>query len=260
MANPHFLNSDIKVPAAIQARLSRRQFLKSAALASAVASAPTSLAIATEGKSDADLTADLAPDLSKEPWRTLNSVLEHLLPNSDKGPGARELNILNYFVNVLEYQPIDKEEKTFINNGVGWINGYTQQTYQQDFVTLGFEDKEKSLRTIAKSRAGENWINTLLTYLIEGMLAPAAYGGNPEGLGWKWLSHQAGFPMPDKGKRYYELPAYAKIDISEISDSADSRDTSTTGDSRYSSNENKTAALTNNKPRAVNPVQKKGMA
>ncbi|WP_394172919.1 gluconate 2-dehydrogenase subunit 3 family protein [Thalassotalea litorea] len=256
MANQHFLNMDIKVPQVIQARLSRRQFLKSAALASAAASAPVSLAMAADGNSE----PEPSPDLQQEPWQTLNSVLEHLLPNSDKGPGAKELNILNYFVNVLEHQPIDKDEKTFINNGIGWLNGYTQQTYQQDFFELGFEDKEKSLRTIAKSRAGENWINTLLTYLIEGMLAPAAYGGNPEGLGWKWLSHQAGFPMPDKGKRYYELPAYAKIDISEIADSADSRDTSATGDSRYSSNENKTAALTNNKPRAVNPVQKKGMA
>ncbi|TKB46343.1 gluconate 2-dehydrogenase subunit 3 family protein [Thalassotalea mangrovi] len=240
MANQHFLNTDIKVPPAIQARVSRRQFLKSAALASAAASAPVSLAFAADGKP--------SPDLKKEPWQTLNSVLEHLLPISDKGPGAKELKILDYFVNVLEHQPIDKEEKTFIENGVGWLNGYTQQTHKQDFVGLGFDDKEKSLRTIAKSRAGENWINTLLTYLIEGMLAPAVYGGNPEGLGWKWLNHQAGFPMPDKGKRYYELPAYARIDVVEAEDSSEVAD------------DNKTASVTGRKLKSKNPVQKKGMA
>ncbi|QDP02776.1 gluconate 2-dehydrogenase subunit 3 family protein [Thalassotalea sp. PS06] len=243
MANQHFLNTDIKVPQAIQARLSRRQFLKSAALASAAASAPVSLAMAADGESD----PDASPNLNQEPWQTLNSVLEHLLPNSEKGPGAKELKILEYLVNVVEHQPIDKDEKTFINNGVGWLNGYTQQTYQQDFVALGFDDKEKSLRTIAKSRAGENWINTLLTYLIEGMLAPAAYGGNPEGLGWKWLSHQAGFPMPDKGKRYYELPAYARINVSETSADTDTSKSDKAGST-------KTAKVADSK------LQKKGMA
>ena len=29
------------------------------------------------------------------------------------------------------------------------------------------------------------------------------YGGNPDGIGWKWLMHPPGFPRPPKGKTYH---------------------------------------------------------
>jgi gluconate 2-dehydrogenase gamma chain len=45
------------------------------------------------------------------------------------------------------------------------------------------------------------------------MLSPASYGGNPDGIGWQWLEHQAGFPLPEKGQRYFELPTRARIDL-----------------------------------------------
>ena len=43
------------------------------------------------------------------------------------------------------------------------------------------------------------------------MLTPPSYGGNPNGIGWQWLEHQAGFPLPPAGKRYYELPGQQAI-------------------------------------------------
>ena len=48
------------------------------------------------------------------------------------------------------------------------------------------------------------------------MLAPPIYGGNPNGIGWQWLKHKPGFPLPEQGKRYYELSAYAAIKITNI--------------------------------------------
>jgi gluconate 2-dehydrogenase gamma chain len=52
------------------------------------------------------------------------------------------------------------------------------------------------------------------------MLAPPAYGGNPDGIGWQWLEHQGGFPLPKVGQRYFELPprgrAKNQIAIREI--------------------------------------------
>jgi hypothetical protein len=41
------------------------------------------------------------------------------------------------------------------------------------------------------------------------MLSPPSYGGNPNGIGWQWLEHKAGFPLPEKGQRYFELPKRA---------------------------------------------------
>jgi gluconate 2-dehydrogenase gamma chain len=79
---------------------------------------------------------------------------------------------------------------------------------QRPFVDLTHEQKEQILRGISQSVAGENWLTTLLGYLFEAMLAPPAYGGNPQGIGWQWLQHQAGFPLPEQGQRYWEIPGY----------------------------------------------------
>ena len=35
---------------------------------------------------------------------------------------------------------------------------------------------------------------------------PAAYGGNTDGIGWRWLEYVPGFPLPGPGTRYAELP------------------------------------------------------
>ena len=76
---------------------------------------------------------------------------------------------------------------------------------------LTLQEKETILRAISKSRAGENWLSNLVGYIFEAMLSPPSYGGNPDGIGWQWLEHQAGFPLPPMGKRYYELPGQQAI-------------------------------------------------
>lgn len=72
------------------------------------------------------------------------------------------------------------------------------------------------MRGISASRAGNNWLNTLINYLYEAMLSPPSYGGNPNGIGWTWLEHQAGFPLPPAGKRYFELPGAHQISIKNL--------------------------------------------
>ena len=176
----------------------RRQFMKSAAGVSAIAALPT---YAKNAKNES-----LEKHLKTEPWLTLNSVLEHLLPNSETGPGAKEINAIQYLLNVVYEQRVEQDEIDFIFKGVGWLNGYSQSQNSLDFQFLNNEQKEVTLKGISQSRAGENWLNTLLIYLFEAMLSPPSYGGNPDGTGWKWLEHQAGFPLPNKGDRYYEIP------------------------------------------------------
>lgn len=207
-----FFDQSYRTPSWLQKRLSRRHFLKSAALASAATAVPMSALAA----------AKLAiADLSIEPWRSLDAVLNHLLPSSDSGPGAKELKVVHYVFNVINSQPSDPAEQEFISNGVGWLNGYTQKNSATDFALLNNDQKEAALRAISQSTAGENWLSTLLSYIFEAMLAPPSYGGNPDGIGWQWLNHQAGFPLPPTGKRYYELPSYAlnkaqRINITDI--------------------------------------------
>ena len=39
-------------------------------------------------------------------------------------------------------------------------------------------------------------------YIFEALLSDPVYGGNPEGIGWRWLGHRPGFPRPNQRNRY----------------------------------------------------------
>ncbi|WP_371187852.1 gluconate 2-dehydrogenase subunit 3 family protein [Thalassotalea maritima] len=199
-----FFDDNYQPPKSIVARISRRQFLKAAAVTSAITALPAST-----------LAKAANVDFNVEPWATLDHVMQHLLPSSETGPGAKDFAAINYLYLLITEQPIAEDEKQFIKNGVGWLNGYTEKNMSAKFIHLTTAQKEQALKQISRSRAGENWISTLLSYLFEAMLAPSAYGGNPNGIGWQWLNHQAGFPMPSKDKRYWQLPAYGQINVKQ---------------------------------------------
>jgi gluconate 2-dehydrogenase gamma chain len=194
-------------------QLSRRNLLKSAAGATGMMALPAfSLDIKTQ--------TSLVTLTKTDPWLTLDATLAHLLPRSATGPSAADINALAYLHQVMTVQPMSLQEKKFIVKGVGWLNDFANSQYSKVFVRLSFDEKELLLRSISRSSAGENWLNTLLNYIFEAMLTPPAYGGNPDGVGWQWLEHQEGFPLPKVGQRYFELPprgkAKNKIAIGEI--------------------------------------------
>lgn len=189
-----------------QARHSRRNFLKSASGMSAMASLPV-FAIPTKKH------IKISTLILTDPWLTLDATLNQLLPKSPSGPSASDINATAYLYQVMTVQPTDPEEKDFILKGVGWLNGYANSEKSSAFVNLSFTDKESLLKGISKSRAGRNWLNTLIGYIYQAMLSPESYGGNPNGIGWQWLEHQAGFPLPKEGQRYFELPTRARVSL-----------------------------------------------
>lgn len=142
---------------------------------------------------------------AREPWLTLAAVQEHLFPSDSDAPGARQIHATAYLKNVIDHHDIKPSEKDFIQNGVKWLNGVAKEEYAANFIELNQEKKESTLRKVAQSRAGESWISTLLTYIIEALLSSPTYGGNPNGIGWQWLEHQPGFPQPPVNKLYYRL-------------------------------------------------------
>ncbi|MBU2894624.1 gluconate 2-dehydrogenase subunit 3 family protein [Colwellia sp. D2M02] len=208
-----FFDESYQTPEFIKNKnLTRRRLLKSAAGVGAASVFPAF-------SFNADVQKALSSLLNSDPWLTLNATLEHLLPESPttnsnnttaQDISAKQINATAYLYQIMTIQPTEQAEKDFILKGVGWLNGYAQSEKKQSFVELGFTEKEQLLKGINQSRAGQNWLNTLLGYIFEAMLTPAAYGGNPKGIGWQWLEHQGGFPLPEKGQRYFELPPRAK--------------------------------------------------
>ena len=193
-----------------QAQQGRRGFLKSAAGMGALASLPV---FSVSAKTQISLNELLNTLVKTDPWLTLDATLNQLLPSSPTGPSASEIRATAYLHQVMTVQPTEQDEKDFILKGVGWLNGYANSEKSADFAQLSFSDKEQLLRGISRSTAGQNWLNTLLGYIFQAMLSPPSYGGNPNGIGWAWLEHQAGFPLPEKGQRYFELPTRARIDL-----------------------------------------------
>jgi gluconate 2-dehydrogenase gamma chain len=221
-----FFDSNFKTPNFIhvkekhQQQLSRRGLLKSAAGIAAVGALPSFHLAANDIDNLAKLT-------KTDPWLTLNATLNHLLPKSSTNSeedtvndiSAQSINALAYLHQIMTVQPTAQDEKEFILKGVGWLNSYAKSEKNKQFVELNADDKEQLLRGISKSRAGGNWLNTLIGYIFQAMLAPPSYGGNTNGAGWKWLEHQAGFPLPEKGQRYFELPPRAKARTTNDSNS-----------------------------------------
>lgn len=140
-----------------------------------------------------------------DPWKTLDPVQQHLFPSEPDAPGAREIHALEYLRFVVSDPKVDAGEREFILEGTGWLEGIALEMHQAPFAELGFEQREAVLLRIAASSAGENWLSTLLYYLMEALLTDPAYGGNPGGIGWQWLRHIPGFPRPTPDKIYPRL-------------------------------------------------------
>ena len=141
----------------------------------------------------------------KEPWKTIAAVQEHLFPADENSPGAQDIQALNFLQNMLNAPDVEKSTREHIINGVGWLNDLSIQTYKHTFIELDDKKREKILRKIEQSRAGSRWLSLLMTYLLEALLSDPVYGGNKEGIGWKWLEHQPGYPTPTKDKQYFKL-------------------------------------------------------
>jgi gluconate 2-dehydrogenase gamma chain len=150
--------------------------------------------------------AGLSAAQREDPWEVIAQVQQHLFPDESESPGARAVNALAYLQGVMEDSRIPRDERDFVLRGVAWLQGMAQQRQASGFLQMSTADQDELLRRIARSEAGENWLSTLLTYLFEALLTAPAYGGNPGGVGWKWLEYVPGFPLPDADTVHARLP------------------------------------------------------
>jgi gluconate 2-dehydrogenase gamma chain len=176
----------------------RRTFLKQVSALLAL----TTIPIALNAKTD-QITLNI--EWREDPWWTLYEVQEHLFPHMEDSPGAKDLQATLYLKRELADPQVSRKEADFIVKGVEWLNDMAEKTQSARFVDLDYEKREAVLRQIEKSNEGQRWISLVIYYVIEALLTDPVYGGNPDGSGWKWLSHHAGFPRPTADKVYSKL-------------------------------------------------------
>jgi gluconate 2-dehydrogenase gamma chain len=210
-----FFNKNYQTPEWFKQKRSRRALLKGALKSAAGVGISTCIpasVLASDSANNQESDKQRQEALKTDRWQTLAAVLAHMLPASkstskEADISADKINAVIYLYNVIHLQPTTQAEIDFIYKGVGWLNSYSQSEYSVAFVTLNHEKKESLLRNISKSTAGNNWLSTLLDYLLEAILSPPIYGGNTDKAGWEYLEHQGGFPLPTAGTRYYEVPS-----------------------------------------------------
>jgi len=142
---------------------------------------------------------------AQAPWTTLRAVLAHLLPHSDDAPGADDIHAIGYLHDTLENPAADADAKARVVEGAARIEALAQAQQQQPFAALGAEPREALLREFEGQRGGSAWLSSLLTFLMEALLADPVYGGNTDQAGWRWLGHQPGFPRPPADKTWFRL-------------------------------------------------------
>jgi gluconate 2-dehydrogenase gamma chain len=184
-----------------QQLLDRRRFLIGAA------GGALTLLFGRAGKAVGSDDADASDALSEaQRWELIEVVQQQLFPSEADAPGARELNAREFLQRAMAEPDRDPQEGAFILQGAGWLQQLAQQDGGQGFAALDPPGREALLRRIAASQAGENWLSTLLLFILQALLTDPIYGGNPGGIGWAWLRHTPGFPQPEQP--YYQLPFF----------------------------------------------------
>ena len=143
--------------------------------------------------------------LSKQQWQTLAAVQEHLFPSELDAPGAKDINASNYLLSVLTAPDFKASEREFIQNGIIQLEKTVKNLQYQPFISLSISQKETALSQLETEPNGKQWLRAILEYILEALLSDPIYGGNPNGIGWQWLEHQAGFPRPPENRKYYQL-------------------------------------------------------
>lgn len=137
--------------------------------------------------------------------RIIEHLQNHLFPNYNNSPSAKDVNSLAYLHFVLLDEEIDIRDRKFIKNGITWLEEEAISKYSKSFVDLTEEEKELLLKGIIEKNWGERFISNVLSYIFEALLSDPIYGGNQKNIGWKWLEHNPGFPRPNEENSYQKL-------------------------------------------------------
>ena len=150
-------------------------------------------------------TIDLsATGLTAEQWRVMAAVQEHLFPSEPGVPGAREANATAWLQWVLSDPALAEESRRLYRQGVEKLTRLTLAKGAVPFHRLHEAERERLLRACER-QGGAHWLREVIHYILEALLSDPVYGGNPDGVGWRWLEHRPGFRRPGSRQRYFLL-------------------------------------------------------
>lgn len=145
-----------------------------------------------------------ATGLTAEQWRVMAAVQAHLFPTEPGAPGAVEANAGAWLQWVLSDPALPQQTRDFFRRGVEQLMALTAGRGREPFHRLDEQTRELLLRSHEK-QGGGHWLREVIHYILEALLTDPVYGGNPGGIGWRWLEHRPGFRRPGLQQRYFLL-------------------------------------------------------
>ena len=120
---------------------------------------------------------------------TLTAVTSHLFPV--ESPLSSE-GLERFLFETMHHSSFDKDTRAFIIEGAEAL----EKREKNRFSSLNPSQKEEALRAYEETSYGGNWLSTLMTLSLEGLLSDPIYGANKNEKGWKAIESYGGFPRP----------------------------------------------------------------
>ncbi len=180
--------------------LSRKTFIRSMLMAGAAVQIPF-LNSCGEVENETIKLGKTSP-LSENQFLVVRQIQDHLFPEDGNGPGALTVNADRYLLWVLKDPLLNPKEAEYIIKYLDKYRNVCKDTHNKEFTQLSHADQAVFIKAISKEGWGRRWMSRLLTLIFEALLLDPVYGGNPDGVGWKWLNHDPGLPRPNDSNVY----------------------------------------------------------
>lgn len=120
---------------------------------------------------------------------TLATATARILP-SDDGPGAAEAWVAGYVAAALGEERLNGWLPFFVH-GLGRIEAISRETLGKGFPEATAEEQDEILRQLQAMPEPHirHFFGQLVRLCIEGFLGDPRYGGNRDGLGWRYVGY-----------------------------------------------------------------------
>ncbi|MCK5856798.1 MAG: gluconate 2-dehydrogenase subunit 3 family protein [Bacteroidales bacterium] len=180
---------------------SRRKFIKGALTIGLMSQIPFAVSCVQTTELD-EVLIKIGDKTYTIELKFIQDVQNIIFPEDEFGPGASQLKSDSYLIWVLKDDRIDPWDGTQIIKGFSRLNNRCKKQYKKKFIDITKAQQEELIAQISLMDWGQSWLSKLLTLIFESMFANPNYGSNPDGIGWKWLNHNAGFPQPTEQQIY----------------------------------------------------------
>ena len=128
-----------------------------------------------------------------------------LFPKTQITPSASELKADIYYLWILGDIKLRSSKRHYLASNLSRIDNFCKKNYGKSLIYLSKSKKEEAIFNISREKWGENYLSSLMTIIIEAMLANPVYGSNPDNIGREWLNFKGGYPQPTIKNKYPEI-------------------------------------------------------